>query len=247
MWRNCTVCLVGITLSLSAAGCVVQAGHPSSGGHRGSSGGPAPVSDSGLTIRWDLATLDDKLTDCDAAGTATVALRATHRSSAAQFTASFPCDAGIGVVTGLPPGDYALALDLLDLFGRVVSVVDHPGVPVFTGRLTQPDVALFPIQTWDLLWTIGIERLSGGVVAATCRDVGATTARFTTRLEGEAPETYELPCEDYGAVSTAIRPGHYEVRLLLLDARGRAINDTGPGFFEVTFDEPAELDADFVF
>jgi hypothetical protein len=97
-----------------------------------------------------------------------------------------------------------------------------------------------------MLWTIGIEQRNGSIAAARCADVGAETVQVVTQLGGEPPETYQLPCDDYGAVTTAIRPGDYQVRMLLLDQRGRPMSDTGFGSFPVTLDRPAVLDADFV-
>jgi hypothetical protein len=260
MWRNRTVYLVGFTLALQGAGCVVEQGSdydapgrgyqgPDSGGARAPGGAPGPVTgDSGLSVRWSLAYLDGELIDCDDAGTSRVTLRAEERSTGARFSVSFPCAAGAGVATRVPPGLYDVSLDLLDPPGRPVSGFSYRGVQVFGGRVTEPDrAAVFRVQTWDLLWTIGIANRNGGITSVTCRDVRAVTIRFVTQLGGEPPEAYELPCEDYGAVSTAIRAGNYQVRMLALDYRGQTISDTGPGFYEVTFEEPAALDADFVF
>lgn len=256
MWRNRTVCLVGITMFLGATGCTFHESDGYRGGRGGGQPGPsypgpggggARSGDSGVAVAWDLAYLDGRFTDCDAADTPTVTLRLTPNAPTAGFEASFPCDDGVGAIVGIPPGDYDVTLDLRDPLGRPVSTLTNPGIRVFGGAVTEPEAALIPVQTWDLLWTIGIEHLSGRVSAATCRDVGAGSVQFTARFDGETPEVYRLPCEDYGAVSTAIRPGDYEVRLILLDYQGRPIGDTGPGYFEVTFDELAELEAEFVF
>jgi hypothetical protein len=204
--------------------------------------------DSGLSVRWSLAYVDGELIDCDDAGTSSVTLQAEERSTGDRFSVSFPCAAGAGVATRVPPGVYDVSLDLLDAPGRPVSGFSYRGVQVFAGRVTEPDrAAVFPIQTWDLLWTIGIANRNGSITPLTCRDVGAVTIRFVTQLGGELPEAYELPCEDYGALTTAIRAGDYQVRMLALDYRGQAISDTGPGFYEVNLEEPAVLDADFVF
>ena len=260
MWRNRTVCLVGVALSWLAAGCVVEDGSqpsngrgsrvPDSGGYPTPGGGSGPLQpgrDSGLQVRWDLASLDGKLTDCDAADTPTVEMGAVLRSTGARLHASFPCDAGGGIATNLPGGVYDVSLDLLDALGRPVSSLDLPGLPVAEGRVSAAgDVAPFTVQTWDLVWTIGIQLRNGSVATASCGDVGATSVQFDAQLAGEPPETYRLPCDDYGSVTTAIRPGDYQVRMQLLDRFDRPIGDTGPGASHVSFQAPAQLDADFV-
>jgi hypothetical protein len=75
--------------------------------------------------------------------------------------------------------------------------------------------------------------------------VNAASVEFTATLAGAAPESYLLPCSDYAALTSAIRPGDYQVRMLLLDHAGRTIGDTGVGLIGVTMDAPAALDADF--
>jgi hypothetical protein len=248
MWRNCTVWLAGMTMSLGAIGCVVEENDGPSNGYSGgyNPGGPAPVvSGAALRIRWDVAFLDGKLTECDVTDTPTVNLEVTLRATGDRFTASFPCEAGGGLVSDLPPGTYDVALDLLDRHNRPVSSLDYPGLPAFTGSVSEPeDVAVFPVQVWDMTWTLAVAT-PGGLRTATCGDVGATTVQVSTQRGGEAPEVYTLPCADYGALSTAIRPGNYSARMVLIDGRGRLMADTGPGSFAVTFDAPAFLDADF--
>src|SRR5439155_24556603 len=111
---------------LGASGCVVdETSRPARGGYHppsdsggyqppASGGGPGsgsgPVGDSGLSVRWDLSYLDGKASDCDAAGTPTVAMHATQRASGARFNAQFPCAAGGGVATALPSGAYDVPL-----------------------------------------------------------------------------------------------------------------------------------------
>jgi hypothetical protein len=244
MWRNRTVCLVGITLVLGT-GCIVHQNSESTTTGGGSPPPPVLVTgDSALRVHWELAYLDGTLTHCEDADTPTVTVRATMRSGA-RFVESFPCEIGVGVAV-VPPGLYDVAIDLVDSLGRPVSTLYQTDLRVFDGLVTEPDeVALFPVQTWDLVWTIGVLQRGGRVTPATCRDVGAATVQFSARLDGEAPEIVELPCESYSAVSPAIRPGDYEVRMLLLDRLGRPLADTGIGVVEVTFDETASLDADF--
>jgi hypothetical protein len=252
MWRNRTVCLAGITLALLAGGCVVEDNQHPDGYHptnRGpaSSPGPRPVTgDAGVRVRWDLVELDGQLTNCNAAGTPTVVLRAQLRATGDRFSATFPCQAGGGVTTDLPAGLFDLSLDLLDTQGRTVSTLDHPDVRLFSGAITDTDeVAELPLQTWRLEWTIGVGHRNGGTFALSCVDVGGVSVRFTAQLGGEPPETFTLPCEDYNAVSTAIRPGDYQVRMLLLDGHDRTIGDTGPGSVLVSGDAPAHLAANF--
>jgi hypothetical protein len=253
MWRNRTVCLAGITLALLAGGCVVDDGHSHPDGYHpsGRGGGPGPdaqpvLGDSGLRVSWDLAYLDGQLTDCASAGTPTVVLRAQLRATGDRFRATFPCEARGGITTDLPAGLYDLGLDLLDTEGRTVSTLDHPDVRLVPGTITDTDeVAELPLQTWNLEWSIGLGHRNGGTFPLSCADVGGVSVRFTTQLAGEPPESFTLPCEDYNAISTAIRPGDYQVRLLLIDGQGRVLGDTGPGSVQVNRQDPARLAADF--
>ena len=242
MWRNSTVWLVGSTLALLGTGCFVhEDGEPSGRHHPG--GGTVVVPGPGsLSVGWDLAYIDGKLTDCEAADTPTVVLRLEPRQAGPRFSAPFPCEAGGGIATGLDPGLYDLTLDLQDARGRVVSSVEHPPVEVFLDTQTRLDeAALIPVQTWDLLWTIGHR----GSRALSCDEVGGRMIEFTAQLGGGPADVYRLPCTDYGAVSTAIVPGDYQVRMVLIDQRGLMIGDTGPGRINVNFQDPASLDADF--
>jgi hypothetical protein len=253
MWRNCTVCLVGITLA--GTGCIVNETHSPSGGYRGSSrdsgGGTAPsgppvaTGSGALGVRWGLAYLDGNPTDCQAADTPTVLLHATL-SNGARYNASFPCTAGGGVATALPGGVYDLTLELLDAHDRPVSTVSRDDVPVFDGTTSEAGgVAVLAVQAWDLAWTIAIVHRNGASSPASCGDVGAASIRFVAQLGGESADVYELPCNDYSALSTAIRPGNYQVQMQLIDYQGRRLSETDPLAFPVTFDRPAMLGADF--
>jgi hypothetical protein len=241
MWRNCTVCLAG--LSFLGVGCFVD---PGPDVHQGGYHDPGPatvvVHEPGLSVGWELAYLDGTLIDCDQADTSTVTLRATPHQPGPAFTASFPCGAGAGTITGLLPGPYDVALDLRDPDGRVVSTVEHPPVDIFPDTVTRlEESAEIPVQVWDLAWHIG--RRAGRDL--TCGDVGAVSVQFTAQRDGEEPSVYLSPCDDYAATTTAIPPGDYQVRMLLLDARNRPLGDTGPGFVTVRPDSQAALDADF--
>jgi hypothetical protein len=252
MWRNRTVCLLGITVAVSAAGCVIQDASDPHGGYGGPPGGghdtgpriiPGPT---GVSVAFELATLDGKLTDCAEVDTPTATLHATLRATGTHFAADFPCEAGAAALEGLPAGLYDVSLDLLDAGGRAVSGFDLPGLQVWDGSVTTPaQAAVIPVQTWDVGWSISVTRPNGLLAAVTCADVGATTVEFTAQRSGEAPETYQLSCEDYGVITTAIPPGEYQVRALLLDRRGRLLGDTGVGSVSVGLDAPATLDADF--
>jgi hypothetical protein len=238
MWRNSTVCLVGIALGLGGTGCIVESGDPDHprGGHR-----PATTA-SGVAVAWDLAYVDGRLIDCQTADTPTVTLTVTSRASGIPHVASFPCEDGVGVALGIPPGIHDIALDLRDSQGRIVSTLSND-LQIYDGTVTEPEEALFPVQNWDLLWTIA----GRGGRPVTCREVGAVSVEFSAQLPGETPEIYFMPCEDYGLVSTAIREGDYRVRMRLLDYRNQTMADTGFGLELVTFDRPAELEAEFRF
>jgi hypothetical protein len=242
MWRNSTVCLVGSALALLGTGCFVDADHDH-GRSYPPPGGTVVVSGAGqIAVSWDLAYLDGKFTDCESADTPTVVLHLEPRQAGPRFSAPFSCEAGGGVATNIAPGLYDIALDLQDARGRTVSTVEHPAVELFQNTTTElEEPAVLPVQTWDLLWTIGHR----GTRALSCDDVGGRMIEFTAQLGGAPPDVYRLPCSDYGAVSTAIVPGDYQVRMLLIDQRGLAIGDTGVGRVNVTFDAPASLDADF--
>jgi hypothetical protein len=240
MWRNSTVWLAGSTLVLLGTGCVVYDDDPYGHGHSGDH--VVVSSPAALAVDWDLAYIDGKFTDCEAADTPTVVVRLEPRQPGPRFSAPFACQAGGGLVTNVTPGIYDIALDLEDARGRVVSTVEHPAVQLFHNTTTDlEEAAEIPVQTWDLFWTIGRR----GSRALSCDEVGGQMIEFTAQRAGSAPDVYRLPCDDYGAISTAIVPGDYQVRMLLIDHRGLTIGDTGPGRIDVGFDAPASLDADF--
>jgi hypothetical protein len=241
MWRNSTVYLAGITLL--GVGCVVDGGpNVPHGGYRDPGPSTVVVHEAGLSVGWDLARLDGTLTNCDEADTPTVTLRVTPHAPGPVVTSSFACGAGGGTITGLSPGPYDVALDLRDPDGRIVSTVEHPPVDVLADTVTQLDEsAEIPVQAWDLVWHIG-HRPGHDL---TCGDVGAISIQFTAQRDGDEPATYLFPCDDYAAVTTAIPPGGYQVRMLLLDADNRPVGDTGPGHMDVRSDTQATLDADF--
>jgi hypothetical protein len=244
MWRNSTVWFVGGALALLGTGCIVDDhGHSSGGGGYHPPPPPVVVSDGArLALQWDLAYIDGKAADCQSADTPTVTVRLDPAPTGTPFAVSFPCEGGAGLATGIEPGVYELSIDLVDAHGRAVASLTHPPVQLFldtTTRLDEP--ALLPVQTWDLTWTIG----QRGPRSLSCDDVNAASVQFTAQLAGGAPESYLLPCNDYGALTTAIAPGDYQVRMLLLDHAGRAIGDTGNGLVTVTMDAPATMDADF--
>jgi hypothetical protein len=245
MWRNSTVCLLGGVVALAGTGCIVnEHAHDSGGGGYHPPPPPAVVSDGArLSLQWDLAYVDGKPADCETADTPTVNVRLDPASAGTPFSVSFPCGAGAGLATGINPGTYAVSLDLVDSRGRTVTTVTHPPVGLTPGTTTQlEEPALLPVQTWDLTWTIGAR----GPQGLTCDDVNAASVQFTAQLGGGGPpDSYLLPCSDYRAVTTAIRPGDYQVRMLLLDHAGRTIGDTGPALVTVTMDRPATMDADF--
>lgn len=244
MWRNSTVCLVGSSLALLGTGCFVDADDHHGRTHYPPPGGTVVVSNNAaqIAVKWDLAYIDGKFTDCEAADTPTVVLHLEPRQAGPRYTAPFPCEAGGGIATEIAPGIYDIALDLQDARGRTVSTVEHPAVQLFHNTTTDLDEpALLPVQTWDLLWTIGRR----GSRALSCDEVGGQMIEFTAQLGGNPPDVYRLPCRDYGAVSTAIVPGDYQVRMILIDHRGFTIGDTGIGRINVNFDAPASLDADF--
>src|SRR5207244_13098133 len=116
MWRNRTVCLLGITLALGAGGCIVHEDRhtTSTGGGGGGGGGggvqPAPTGLAALSVGWDLASVDGAQVDCAAAGTPTVTVVAQQRATGARYSATFPCDDGVGVMDDLPAGAYDVAL-----------------------------------------------------------------------------------------------------------------------------------------
>jgi hypothetical protein len=245
MWPNRTVCLVGITLALQAAsGCIAKVNT-----HDGRGGGsyrPVPTYDSGLSVEWELAYLDGQGVACEGAGTPTVTVVAQQLGSGARTAVSFPCDDQVGVVDGLAPGSYDVSLYLEDEVGRTVSAVDYGGLVVLAGRVTEPAyVTTFPIQAWDVAWTLAIYHRDGRATPASCGDVGAATVRFITQLGAEAQESYDMGCNSYGAITTAIRPGDYLVQMQLLDRAGRTLADTDIVAFPVTMREPALVDIDF--
>jgi hypothetical protein len=246
MLPNRTVCLLGVIVAVQASACVVDGGASHHGS--GSSGGSRPVgtSEGGLSVQWDLAYLDGAATDCVAAGTPTVAVVSRLRSTGESFTAAFPCDDEVGVMDRIPPGVYDVSLDLQDDLGRTVSIADYAGVVVFSNDVSAPDRKVrFSIQAWDLAWTIAIDHRRGSSTPVRCGEVGATTVRFITQLGVEEPETYDLDCGSYSAVTTAIRPGDYQVQMLLLDGAGRAISDTDAATYPVSAFDPALVDVDF--
>jgi hypothetical protein len=245
MWRNRTVCFVGLTVAL-LAGCVVESS-PRGPRSTGGSSGPRDVvvASAGLTVRWDLAYLDDELADCAVAGTPVVTVTSQLRGTRERFTASFPCEIGVGLMDGLPPGTYDVALDLEDDLGRVVSVVDFPGVPTFSNRVTETEVGYFPVQVWDVAWSLAVHDRYGRATQVSCGQVGATTVRFITQYDLEPQEAYDLPCPTYGGITTAIRPGDYLVQMLLLDRAGRLMAETDIVDYPVDMDAPALVDVDF--
>jgi hypothetical protein len=242
MWRNSTVCLVGSALVLLGSGCIV---HQTSEEHEGYHPPPPPVvvtTSARLAFEWDLSYIDGTAADCESADTPTVILRLAPVGPGTPFSASFPCVGGAGLATGIAPGSYGLSLDLQDSRGRIVANLNHPPVQLFADTTTRlGDTAVLPVQTWDLAWTIGHR----GSRALSCDEVNAASIQFTAQLGGAPPESYLLPCTDYSALTTAILPGNYQVRMLLLDHANRTIGDTGPGLVTVTMDAPAVLDADF--
>jgi len=249
MWRNRTVCLLGITLALGAGGCIVHEDHHTTSTGGGGDGGgthPAPTGLAAFSVGWDLAYVDGAQVDCAAAGTPTVTVVAQQRATGARYSATFPCDDGMGVMDDLPAGTYDVALDLEDQNGRIVSSMDYDGVAAFTNGVTGPGfVQRFRIQAWDMAWTIAVHQHSGSSVQVDCRDVGAATVRFIAQWQGEPAEYYDLPCESYGAITTAIRPGDYQVQMLLLDAQGRTLADTDLVGYPVDMTSPAAFDVDF--
>ena len=245
MWRNSTVCLVGSVLSLLGTGCIVHDDHSRHEGGAGYHPPPPPVvvaDGARLALEWDLAYLDGKAADCESADTPTVLLRLDPAPSGAPFSMTFPCEGGAGLASGVAPGTYEVTLDLVDTRGRTVASLTHPPVDLFYGTTTHlEEAALLPVQTWDLAWTIG----QRGPQVFSCDDVNAASVEFTAQLSGASPDRYLLPCHDYAALTSAIAPGDYRVRMLLLDHAGRTIGDTGDGLVSVTMNAPAVLDADF--
>jgi len=243
MWRNSTVWLVGSALALLGSGCIVNE-HVDSGGP-GYHSPPPPVavaSGARLSVAWDLAYVGGKPADCETADTPTVNIRLDPAPNGTPYAIAFPCEGGAALATGIDPGTYEVSLDLVDTRGRVVASQTHPPVRFFFDTTTQlEEPALLPVQTWDLAWSVGHR----GPRELSCEEVGAASVEFSAQFEGETRETYLLPCNDYNALTTAIRPGDYAVRMLLLDRAGRAIGDTGLGLFTVTLDAAAALDADF--
>jgi hypothetical protein len=245
MWRNRTVCLVGITLALGAGGCIV---HEDRHVTNNSGGGAhsAPTGSAGLSVGWDLAYVDGARVDCGSAGTPTVTVVAQQHATGARYSASFPCDDGVGLMNNLPAGAYDVALDLEDEGGRIVSGMDYDSVVAFAGSVTGPGfIQRFPIQAWDMVWTIALQQRNGRNVQVACRDVGASTVRFIAQWETDQAEYYDLPCETYGAITTAIRPGDYQVQMLLLDDVGRTLADTDVVGYPVDMNAPAAFDVDF--
>jgi hypothetical protein len=244
MWRNSTVCLVGSFLSLLGTGCIVNDHHTHDGSGGYHSPPPPVVVSSGarLALQWDLAYLDGKAADCESADTPSVIVRLSPAPAGTPFAVTFPCEGGAGLATGIDPGRYEVSIDLTDGRGRTVTTLTHPPVDLFAGTTTQlEEPALLPVQTWDLAWSIGHR----GGRGLSCDDVNAASVQFTAQTGGFAPDSYMLPCSDYAALTSAIMPGTYHVRMVLLDHANRVIGDTGDGLVTVTMDAPATLDADF--
>jgi hypothetical protein len=232
MWRNCTVWLAGIVgfVAVTGAGC----------------GGS---DDSAIRVRWDVAYVDNNAATCDGLDTPSVTVTVfPPNGNAVLASATFPCRDRIGVTNRLPSGVYDVQLSLLDRKGRSVAEVTYTDLETRRSGVTEPGTdALFKAQAWDLAWLVQKVGPGGAPLASSCEAVGASTVEFTWQLGGEAPEAVDFVCNLYAGSSPAIRTGLYQAQMLLLDAGGHTLSDTGSMSQRVT-DDPtsAQIDAELL-
>ena len=238
MWRNCTVCLAGI-MALGGVGCVID----------GSDHGQ-------IRVRWDLQYFAGDPASCDPGGadTPSVLMVTTNVATGEKFSATFLCPAKMGVMGDLPAGGrndgvYDVSLSLLDPQKRVVAVVDYQDIQVRHSGVTEPAVAPFLIQAWELSWVVMRAGPGGKPLASDCRAAAGPGAKveLAWQLGGEPPESVLFNCEPlYNGTSPAIRTGLYQAQVRLLDAGGRALSDTGFMSQRVTGDKMAAIDVELV-
>jgi hypothetical protein len=232
MWRNCTAFLACLAAS-GAAGCVVDGSDSSA-----------------IRLRWDLSYLTGTQASCDGADTPSVGIVALDPRTGSRFSNMFPCHDKVAVTGKLPTGFYDVTLSLLDRKGRVVSEVLYQSVETRRSGVTEPtDVAVFPVQAWDLAWVVQRVGPGGRPVASTCEAVGAATVEMTWQLGGEPAEAVGFPCPgsppgSYAGITPAIRTGLYQAQIRLLDAGGRSLSETGFMSQRVTMDAPATIDVE---
>jgi len=133
---------------------------------------------------------------------------------------TFPCNAMIGQVTGVPPGSYTAMIYLLDANRMVESSVSTSTITVMSGAVTDLGTVLFnvPNAIGDLhvSWEV---QMGGQPVGCT----GGETAEF-----GLDNGIFDYSCPAGVATLSSVRAGPYTFTSAL--KLGMAVETTGPSF-----------------
>jgi hypothetical protein len=207
MSRQRALWLFGLTGILGAASGCVESDAPA------------------FTVGWEVVYVDvndrGAQVSCKDAGTPTVELTMTNLSSHRSYINTFNCDSHGADSEPLPGGRYSVKIALKNLAGQEMSNIVGEWTLVRDG-LTDLGVISFPIQSFNLSWT-----LARGPNSLRCQDVDATTVNIITRLNSEPEVTYAFPCTAGSGSTPAIAvPGTYSVRLQLVSSTGAVLWDT---------------------
>jgi hypothetical protein len=211
MLSNRTLWLVGLAGALAASGCVE---------------GDAPA----FTVGWDTYYVPvdaSSRVSCEQvtrgypptnAAPPTVELSMTNLSSHKTYVNTFPCTAQGGESETLPTGRYGVVIALKNDKGQVLSNQEGEWSIVRDG-LTDLEVVTFPIQSFQLNWT-----LARGPNSVSCQEVQADRVNIVTRRNSE-PEVvvYSFPCTAGSGSTPAILLGTYAVTLQLMSTTGAVL------------------------
>lgn len=206
--------------------------------------GAAACVETGLDVAWTLS-FDGDVPTCEQAGAADVRVVSTNLAEQEILTDRFACAAGTGVTQALPPGDYDVAIELLDAASLPIVTVPFPGIPVDDGGLTK-----LPLVTFRVGGTLFTDwAITQGGVPATCADVGASQLSiFTTDKDGGQVDDLFDCVELYGRTGPLMH-GQYTVVVSLIDMNGNTVAqepafqatvaaDTGTDLGGFSFDFP---------
>jgi hypothetical protein len=202
--------LFGLTGLLGAAGCVESS---------------APR----FTVGWDLVYVDvndrGAFVSCRDAGTPTVELTMINTATQQHHVNTFNCESLGGDSEPLPGGRYSVKIALKNDKGvEMSSLISDTDWTLVRDSLTNLGVITFPIQSFQLSWT-----LARGQQSLSCQEASAKTVNIITRRNSDPEVVYAFPCEQHSGATTAIAvPGTYSVRVQLVGNSGAVLWDADP-------------------
>ena len=146
-----------------------------------------------FTVGWDVVYVDTNdrgaQVRCGDAGTPTVELTMTNVATGKRTVNRFNCDDHGGDSEPLPGGRYAVKIALLNKDGVEMSNLAGEDWTLVRDSLTDLGVVTFPIQSFNLSWT-----LARGMNSLRCQDVDATGVNIIARRNSDPEMTYQFPC-----------------------------------------------------